>query len=74
MQWTLILGPREKLYYVNTSFFTSGSVNISQSSLVLPRPPEDLPLSFYENLAKEKEAICDLNIGQLIGLPPNYTS
>ena len=36
---------------------------MSQSSLVLPRPPDDLPLGFCENLAKDKEVLGDLNIG-----------
>lgn len=45
------------------SLIYQGSVSMSQSSLVLPRPPDDLPLGFCENLAKDKEALGDLNIG-----------
>jgi len=57
----------------------SASRTVSSSSLTLPRPPEDIPRSFYENIPKERKDSCyggsvsnseygDLNIGP----PPNF--
>jgi len=50
----------------------AGSRTISNSNLKLPRPPEDIPKAFYENMpAKERKdsaVLADLNIGP----PPNF--
>jgi hypothetical protein len=44
-----------------------GSRTISNSSLLLPRPPEDLPRGFYDGFSKESKDVApcvpDLNIG-----------
>jgi hypothetical protein len=46
----------------------AGTRTISNSSLVLPRPPEDLPRGFYDSFAKESKdsapGLPDLNIGK----------
>jgi len=51
----------------------SSSRTISNSSLSLPRPPEDIPRSFYENIPKDRKdslngLLPDINIGP----PPNF--
>jgi len=51
----------------------AGSRNISNSNLFLPRPPEDIPRAFYENMAKENEKVAgpaNLNIGP----PPSFAA
>jgi len=50
----------------------AGSRSISHSNCVLPRPPEDIPRSFYENMSKENsdKGTVDLNIGP----PPSYAA
>ena len=50
------------------------SRTVSSSSLTLPRPPDDIPRSFYENIPKERKdslssgVLADLNIGP----PPSF--
>eukprot|EP00090_Calanus_glacialis_P004779 TRINITY_DN13583_c0_g1_i1.p1 TRINITY_DN13583_c0_g1~~TRINITY_DN13583_c0_g1_i1.p1 ORF type:complete len:630 (+),score=190.51 TRINITY_DN13583_c0_g1_i1:132-2021(+) len=51
----------------------AGSRTVSNSSLVLPRPPDEIPRAFYENLPKERKesangVLPDLNIGP----PPSF--
>ena len=51
----------------------AGSRAVSNSSLALPRPPDEIPRAFYENLPKERKesvngVLPDLNIGP----PPNF--
>ena len=52
----------------------ANSRTVSSSSLTLPRPPDDIPRSFYENVPKDRKD--SLNTGVLaelnIGPPPSF--
>lgn len=51
----------------------AASRTVSSSSLTLPRPPDDIPRSLYENIPKDRKdslngVLADLNIGP----PPSF--